>query len=73
LRTASTQADPIFGLEAVTEVPGVPSEILIPEQTWADKAAYRATATKLANLFVENFKTYETGTSAGIKAAGPKI
>ncbi|HYY30568.1 MAG TPA: phosphoenolpyruvate carboxykinase (ATP) [Chthoniobacterales bacterium] len=70
---ASTQRDPIFGLDAVTACPDVPSEILIPHNVWADTAAYEATAKKLAGLFVENFARYEANISAAVKAAGPCI
>ena len=71
LAKAKTQRDPTFGVDVVTECPNVPAEILIPRNAWADKAAYDATAKKLAGLFKENFKTYETGAAAEVKAAGP--
>ncbi len=71
LLDAATERDPIFGFEVVTECPGVPSEILVPRNTWADKDAYDQTARKLAHLFSENFKTYESGVSAEVAAAGP--
>ena len=54
-------------------VPDVPSEILIPRNAWADKAAYDATAKKLAGLFNKNFETYAAGASAEVKAAAPVI
>lgn len=72
LADAATQPDSIFGIHVVQEVPNVPSEILIPEQTWADKKAFAATAAKLAGLFIENFKQFESGVTAEVKAAGPK-
>jgi phosphoenolpyruvate carboxykinase (ATP) len=50
----------------------VPSEILIPRNTWADKADYDAIAAKLAGLFKENFVKYADGASAEVKSAGPK-
>ena len=49
----------------------MPSEILIPRNAWADKAAYDATAKKLAGLFNKNFETYAPGASAEVKAAAP--
>jgi phosphoenolpyruvate carboxykinase (ATP) len=72
LRDAPTVVDPIFGLHAVSQAPNVPSEILIPRQSWADPAAYDATAHKLANLFIENFRNYEDGVTAEVVTAGPR-
>ena len=66
-----TAADPIFGLGVVAECPGVPREVLTPRETWSDKAAYDATAKKLAKLFITNFKQYESGASAEVRAAAP--
>jgi phosphoenolpyruvate carboxykinase (ATP) len=71
LASAPTQRDPHFGFEVVTAVPGVPSEILIPKNTWKDAAAYEAAAKKLAQLFINNFKTYADGVSAEVRAASP--
>ena len=73
LANAKTQRDPVFGLEVVTECPEVPSEILNPRNTWADKSAYDAAANKLAKLFRDNFKTYENGVSTEVKNAGPAV
>lgn len=72
LADAPTATDPIFGLHPVVEVPGVPREILLPRETWADKAAYDATATRLAGLFRQNFEKYEASAGADLKEAGPK-
>jgi phosphoenolpyruvate carboxykinase (ATP) len=72
LAGAPTHPDPIFGIHVVTQAPEVPAEILIPEQAWDDKEAFGATARKLARLFVENFKNFESGVSPEVKAAGPK-
>ena len=38
---------------------------------WADPSAYEASAKKLAGLFTENFKKYESGVEAEVKAASP--
>jgi phosphoenolpyruvate carboxykinase (ATP) len=72
LAQAPTMKDPVFGFDVVTQCPGVPAELLIPKNTWSDQAAYDAAANKLANLFINNFKTYEGGASAEVKAAGPR-
>ena len=63
--------DPTFGVQVPTAIEGVPSELLIPENTWEDKEAYKASCKKLASSFVENFKKY-THMSAEVIAAGPK-
>ncbi|MBB6428909.1 phosphoenolpyruvate carboxykinase (ATP) [Algisphaera agarilytica] len=72
LADAPTQADPVFGIDMLTQVPGVPDELLVPRNTWADGNAYDHTASKLAGLFIENFKTYEDGVTDAVRAAGPK-
>ena len=56
-----------------TSCPNVPAEILDPRSTWADKAAYDATADKLAKQFNDNFNKYKDGASAEILAAAPKV
>ena len=71
LASARTERDPVFGFDVVTECPNVPREILRPRSAWTDPSAYDATARRLAELFRENFKTYEAGVGAEIKPAGP--
>jgi phosphoenolpyruvate carboxykinase (ATP) len=63
--------DPVFNLEVPTSCPGVPNEVLKPRTTWPDAAAYDAQAAKLAQLFAENFKTFEAGVTPDVRAAGP--
>ena len=63
--------DPFFGVAVPTSVEGVPADLLIPANTWEDKAAYEAKAKELAKSFVENFKKY-THMSDEVVAAGPK-
>ena len=67
------QRHPIFNLEMPTTCPGVPSEVLDPRGTWADKAAYDTQAKKLATMFVENFKTFEADVDRAVVEAGPKV
>lgn len=71
LAQANYHAHPIFKVLVPNMVPGVPTEILNPEQTWADKEAYKAQALQLAHRFEENFKRFP-GASGKIIAAGPK-
>jgi phosphoenolpyruvate carboxykinase (ATP) len=68
LATVTTWPDPVFGLDVVPECPGVPSEILVPRNAWADKAAYDSKAKKLFELFQNNFKKYEGDIRATVVA-----
>ena len=64
--------DPYFGVAVPTSCPNVPEELMIPANTWKDKAAYEAKAKELARSFVENFKKYNK-MPADVVAAGPKV
>jgi len=61
----------LFNVDVPTSCPNVPSEILDPKSTWADKEAYDKTAKGLAAKFVENFKKYDK-MPANIVNAGPR-
>ena len=61
-----------FGLKFPKACKDVPSEILDPRNSWADKAAYDAKAKNLAEQFVKNFDQYASETSQDILAAAPK-
>jgi phosphoenolpyruvate carboxykinase (ATP) len=73
LDQVETIEDPVFGVAVPKEVPGVPTEILTPKNTWKDKAAYDEKAKFLAGLFIENFETYASGVNQEILDAAPKI
>jgi len=64
---------PIFGLAMPTSCEGVPSEILNPINTWADKNAYQAKAKDLAAQFNKNFEKYASLASPEIKSAAPVV
>jgi phosphoenolpyruvate carboxykinase (ATP) len=68
LATAKTERDPVFGIDVATGCPGVPREILTLRSVWADASAYDTTARKLADLFRDNFKKYDSGVSTEITA-----
>ena len=46
----------LFHVNVPQSCPDVPTEILNPEDTWADKNAYKETAEKLASQFAENYE-----------------
>jgi phosphoenolpyruvate carboxykinase (ATP) len=73
LDEVSTIKDELFGFEIPTSCPEVPSELLIPSNTWADKVAYEKQAKHLARQFTENFKSFEAGCWDAIIGAGPKV
>ena len=66
-----TWRDPVFGFEVPESCPGVPDKLLKPRETWSDPAAYDAQATKLAEMFRENFADYADEVPDNINAAGP--
>ncbi len=73
LNTVETVTDPIFGVAIPKQVPGVPSEVLIPKNTWTDKTAYDEKAKFLAGLFAKNFEKYASNVPEEVLAAAPKV
>ena len=71
LAKQETKTDSVFGVEVPVACEGVPSELLDPKSTWYDGGEYDLAAQKLANLFHDNFKKYEDGSSEEIRNAGP--
>ncbi|MFN3447143.1 MAG: phosphoenolpyruvate carboxykinase [Roseococcus sp.] len=61
--------DPFFGLMMPKEVPGIPAHVLNPRESWADKAAYDATARQLVSLFEKNFESFAGAVDEEVKAA----
>ena len=64
---------PVFGMMVPGAVPGVPTEILDPRNTWADKEAYDRTANSLAEKFVTNFRKYAEFANEEILAGAPRV
>lgn len=57
LDQVATETHPVLNLRMPKECPGVPSDILNPRETWADKDAYDAQALKLRDMFRQNFES----------------
>lgn len=62
--------DEVFNLDIPVKVDGVPDEILIPGNLWADKEEYQKVAKALSMKFKENFKRFRD-VSEKIVSAGP--
>ena len=73
LANAPTVEDETFGLIVPTQCAGVPDDVLIAKNTWADQAAYDEKAKHLASLFVKNFANYADRASDQIRAAAPRV
>ncbi|MGC9331905.1 MAG: phosphoenolpyruvate carboxykinase (ATP) [Bacteroidales bacterium] len=55
LENVEYETDDLFHLNVPTSVPGVPSDMLIPVNTWKDKDDYKKTARELAQEFSKAF------------------
>jgi phosphoenolpyruvate carboxykinase (ATP) len=64
--------DEEFGFQIPQSCPGVPSEVLIPKNTWKDKGKYDEVKKKLISLFNANFEKFEANVNKEIVEAGPK-
>jgi phosphoenolpyruvate carboxykinase (ATP) len=63
----------VFGIEKPQTCPNVPSDILNPRNTWADKDLYDKKAIELANKFKDNFAKFEEFANEEILAGGPLV
>jgi len=74
LHDVATVTMPVFGLAVPVRCPNMEDAdaILLPRNTWADKGKYDEQVQKLAAMFVENFKQYESKVSAQVLQAGPQ-
>ncbi len=71
LRDAASKPDPVFHMEMITAVPGVPDALLTPRETWAQASAYDAAAAQLAQRFVQHLEPYLDGFADAVRAAVP--
>ena len=61
--------DSNFGFEVPVAVDGLDDTLLNPRETWADKEAYDAQASKLVTMFSDNFEKYVPFIDDDVKAA----
>src|SRR4051794_29037298 len=73
LRTVEFRTDKYFGFAVPTALPGVPSDILDPINTWKDKAEFDKTARALVGMFQKNFAKFEAQVDADVRAAAPEV
>jgi len=71
LDTVPYETDPVFNLAVPASCPDVPAGVLKPRETWSDAGAYDQQAARLAQMFADNFRTFEGEVSADVRAAGP--
>jgi phosphoenolpyruvate carboxykinase (ATP) len=61
----------VFNFQVPTQINGIDQKILQPKNTWKDPASYDKALKDLAQLFINNFKQFESGVSNAIKSAAP--
>ena len=71
LEDVPKRIDSYFGIAVPEVVPGVPTELLDPRQTWADKQAYDQQARSLIDRFQKNFAQFAGEVSSQVAVAGP--
>ena len=71
LQKVEYRKDKLFGFEVPLSCPDVPGDVLEPSNSWGNKDEYWKKYDALAARFIENFKLFEKGCSAGVKNAGP--
>jgi phosphoenolpyruvate carboxykinase (ATP) len=64
---------PVFNVDVPATCPDVPASVLDPRSTWSDPKSYDNQAKKLAQMFVDNFRTFENDVAPSVKEAGPKV
>jgi phosphoenolpyruvate carboxykinase (ATP) len=59
--------EPYFALMIPRSVPGVPSELLDPVNTWSDREAYGLKAEELRDRFRKNFAKFESDVAPALR------
>jgi phosphoenolpyruvate carboxykinase (ATP) len=61
----------VFNFQVPSQINGIDQKILQPKNTWKDPTSYDKALKDLAQLFINNFKQFESGVSNAIKSAAP--
>ncbi|HEX3326677.1 MAG TPA: phosphoenolpyruvate carboxykinase (ATP) [Actinomycetota bacterium] len=72
LDDVATKNHPIFNLEVPVSCPGVPDDILDPQNTWSDQDSYAESARELARMFQKNFERFADSVPTEVLEAGPR-
>lgn len=51
--------DPVFDIAVPNEITDIPTDLLYPERTWQDKAAFKGVAKQLKDDFQKNFEKFQ--------------
>ncbi|KAF1327824.1 Phosphoenolpyruvate carboxykinase, partial [Globisporangium splendens] len=73
IKKAEFATDALFGFSVPKALGSVPPSVLNPREAWSDKAAYDATAKKLAGMFQKNFAKYVSKDHTDYSPFGPKL
>lgn len=71
LKNAIYATEPYFGLAVPQAIEGVPTDLLHPQSSWDDDAAYDERALKMIEMFRNNFEKFADATSADVLNGGP--
>lgn len=71
LAEAPMKTHPVFGVQMPMSCPGCPDNVLDPERSWPDAAAYHTKALELAAMFRKNFETAGGSFRDLLQKAGP--
>nr|WP_235946538.1 phosphoenolpyruvate carboxykinase (ATP) [Flavobacterium silvaticum] len=74
ISTSETTQIPVFNLTVPTELENVNPDILDPRKTYRESSEWTEKATRLAHLFIANFKQYtDTPETENLVKAGPQL
>jgi phosphoenolpyruvate carboxykinase (ATP) len=71
LESIPFKREAFFNLEIPVECPGVPKELLDPQDTWQDKSAYAAQARLLSEQFMKTMEQYRADVPPEVFNSGP--